>query len=159
LLSGRISVNATFAYQNGMTQTNVGALQSGALISALNAPHVPLATQAAYVAAACNATAGQIAGGCGGSSGSPIGVIQTVNTFRFNDLSVNYNVPSAIAQWFRAPRMMLALQGSNLALHTNYRGKDPNVNAFATVSGGDETIDSGQIPQPRTWWLKLTLGN
>ena len=55
--------------------------------------------------------------------------------------------------------MSMALQGSNLALHSNYRGKDPNVNAFSTVSGVDETADLGQIPEPRTWWLKLTLGN
>ena len=54
----------------------------------------------------------------------------------------------------------LALQGSNLGLHTNYRGKDPViVNAFSTVTNGDETADTGQIPVPRTWWLKLTLGN
>jgi hypothetical protein len=55
--------------------------------------------------------------------------------------------------------MTLALQGSNLGLHTNYRGMDPNVNAFSTVNAGDETADLGQIPEPRTWWLKLSVGN
>ena len=86
-------------------------------------------------------------------------MIQTVNTLRFNSLSINYQLPTAVATRFRAPRMTMALQGSNLGLHTNYRGKDPNVNAFSTVSAGDETRDLGQIPEPRTWWLKLTLGN
>jgi len=94
---------------------------------------------------------------CGATTS--IGAIQTVNTFRFNDLSINYVVPTGLAHVFRAQTMSVALQGSNLALHTNYRGKDPNVNAFSTVSSGDETIDLGGLPQPRTWWLKLSLGN
>ena len=55
--------------------------------------------------------------------------------------------------------MTLALQGSNLGLKSNYRGIDPSVNAFSTVSVGDQTADKGEIPQPRTWWLKLSMGN
>jgi hypothetical protein len=90
---------------------------------------------------------------------SAIGLVQKVNTFRFNDLSINYDLPHTMAAWFRVPRMTVALQGSNLALHTNYRGKDPGVNAFATVSSGDETVDTGQLPQPRIWWLKVSLSN
>ena len=60
------------------------------------------------------------------------------------------------AHQFRVPRMTMAIQGSNLGLHTNYRGKDPDVNAFSTVAAGDETIDLGQIPEARTWWLLQT---
>ena len=144
LLNGHLGVHATFAYQNGMTQYNTAACT---LIT--SAPAGPLATQAACVAS-----------GFGSASGvSAIGLVQQVNTFRFNDLSINYIVPTAVASWFRVPRMSVAVQGSNLGLHTNYRGFDPNVNAFSTVSAGDETIDTGQIPEPRTWWLRLTLGN
>ena len=55
--------------------------------------------------------------------------------------------------------MTMALQGSNLGLHSNYRGIDPSVNAFSTVSAGDQTADKGEIPQPRTWWLKISMGN
>jgi hypothetical protein len=51
--------------------------------------------------------------------------------------------------------MGVALQGSNLGFHTNYRGKDPDVNAY---SGGNLSADAGQIPQPRTWTLRVTLG-
>jgi hypothetical protein len=146
LLNGRLSVNATFAYQNGLTQNNQAGLTSGAFAAVLNQPNTPLATQAAVIAA-------------GPDGASQIGVYQTVNTFRFNDLSINYTLPTTLASWFRVPRMSVALQGSNLGLHTNYRGKDPNVNAFSTVSAGDETADLGQIPEPRVWWLKLTMGN
>jgi hypothetical protein len=146
LLNGRLSVNATFAYQNGLTQYNGAGLTSGAFAAILNQPNTPLATQAAVVAA--------LPGG-----GSQIGLYQTVNTFRFNDLSINYTLPTTLTSWFRVPHMSVALQGSNLGLHTNYRGKDPSVNAFSTVSAGDETEDLGQIPEPRVWWLKLTMGN
>ena len=155
LLSGRLSINATFAYQNGLTQFNQGVLNSNAFALLPNTPGTSQATQAAVVAATCGTLA---FGSCFGSMTS-IGVMQTVNTFRFNDLSVNYTVPAAMSHWFRAPRMVLALQGQNLGLHTNYRGKDPNVNVFSTAGGGDQTVDTGQLPQPRIWWLKLTLGN
>ena len=94
--------------------------------------------------------------GCGNGLTS-IGVVQTVNSLRFQDLSINYDVPRAVSSMFRIPHLMMSLQGNNLGLHTNYRGKDPNVNAFST--GSEETMDSGQIPEPRTWWLKLSLGN
>ena len=152
LLNGRLSVHATVAYQGGATQNNVGACR-GVLALLPNAPGTTLATQAAIVASGCVSGSGVT------DPRSAVGFVQTVSTLRFNDLSINYTVPTAVASWFRVPRMTVALQGSNLALHTNYRGFDPNVNAFSTVSAGDETIDAGQMPQPRTWWLRLTLGN
>ena len=156
LLNGHLGVHATFAYQNGMTQINTGACTSGVLQSLMNQSGVSYETQAAVVATNCNRG---ISSYTMATTASVIGLAQAVNTFRFNDLSINYILPSAMAQWFRVPRMSVVLQGSNLALHTNYRGLDPNVNAFSTVSAGDQTVDNGQIPAPRTWWLKLTLGN
>ncbi|HXC25794.1 MAG TPA: TonB-dependent receptor plug domain-containing protein [Gemmatimonadaceae bacterium] len=163
LLHGRLSVHATFAYMNGLTQNDLGALTSGAFVQLPNTPSTPLATQAAVVEAECYQGTyfnGLLRSGCPSSSSAStlIGLYQTVNTFRFQDLSINFQVPRAVASWFRVPHMSLALQGSNLGLHSNYRGMDPNVNAFSTVSAGDETADTGQIPEPRTWWLKLSLG-
>jgi hypothetical protein len=148
LLDGRLSVAATFSYQNGMTQDNAGALTSGTFSQTANALSTSLATQAALVAAT------ELPNG-----GSQIGVLQTVNVFRFNTLSINYVLPKTSLRWLRVPRASIAVQGSNLALHTNYRGKDPDVNAFSAVSSADETVDLGQLPEPRTWWLRLTLGN
>jgi TonB-dependent SusC/RagA subfamily outer membrane receptor len=154
LLNGRLSVNATFAYQNGLTQFDDGALTSGAFALLPNTPGASLATQAAMVAA----------GACQGTGCQPftdIGLIQTVNTFRFDALSINYTVPRTVSDLLHVPRMVVALQGKNLGLHSNYRGKDPDVNVFSTNIGGngDQTVDAGQLPQPRTWWLKFTLGN
>jgi hypothetical protein len=140
-------MHATVAYQNGMTQFNQAGQRSGAFVLLGNTPGISLATQAAIVAAGENTFfAGK----------SLIGLYQTVNTLRFQSLSVNYVVPVSLAQRFRVPRMSVALQGSNLGLHTNYRGKDPNVNAFST---GNYTEDTGQLPQPRTWSLTFRLGN
>jgi hypothetical protein len=148
VFDGRLSVAATFSYQNGLTQYNQGALTSGAITLLANNPNTPLATQAAIVATNI------------GQYSTPIGLIQTVNVFRFNSLSISYHVPRNVASVFHASRMSLALQGSNIGLHTNYRGKDPNVTIFSSSSdSGDQTVDAGQIPEPRTWWLKVILGN
>ena len=153
LLNGHLGIHATFAYQNGLTQYPSGSCygNNDAFVSLPNQPNTPLATEAAIVAAGC--------GPVGGGYTTNYGVIQTVNTFRFNDLSINYQLPRTMSSWFRVPRATVAVQGSNLALHTNYRGLDPDVNAFSTVNGGDQTEDAGQIPEPRTWRLQLTLGN
>ena len=157
LTLGRLSINAGFTFVNGITQNNQAALLSGAVNSIGNAPGTTLATQAAIVAATLGQQ-GTLADL--GQQPTPIGFIQTVNTFRFNTLSIGYILPRSFAsRWLRVPTALLSLQGSNLALHTNYWGIDPNVNAFSTVSGADETADLGQIPLPRTWWLKLNLGN
>jgi TonB-linked SusC/RagA family outer membrane protein len=149
LFNGLLSFSANFDFQTGLTQFNSGLASSGALDAIANAPGATLATQAAIVATTL------------GQRSSQIGLIQTVNTFRFTDLSIGYKLPRSMTQWFRsAQNVTLAIQGSNLALHTNYRGKDPDVNVFSTTSGsGDQTADVGQIPQPRVWWLKVTIGN
>ena len=155
LLNGRLSVNAGFSYQNGMTQNNSVAIASRAVNFIANAPGATLATKAAIEAATCVT----VVTGISCPPATDIGFFQTVDVFRFNDLSINYTLPGTLARWLRVPRASVAVQGSNLGLHTNYRGIDPNVNAFSTVSGADQTADTGQLPSPRIWWLKLNLGN
>ena len=162
LLNGRLSVTATFAYQDGLTQFAGGGtigstpnFIAGPLSLLPNAPGSTLAAQASVAAANCSSFSNTI-----DCKYSDIGLIQTVNTFRFNDLSVSYSVPRSVSSWLRVPEMMLYLQGQNLGLHTNYRGKDPNVNIFSSVGNqGDQVADFGQLPQPRTWWLKVSLKN
>lgn len=164
LLDGHLSINAGFDYQNGMTQFPQLTGLNSAFLNSFDPRTTPLATQAAVIAAACkfglNEGSGFLSYECRDPTmGSDIGMFQTISALRFNDLSVNYTLPTTVTRRFRVPHMAVVLQGSNLGLHTNYRGKDPNVNAFSTVSGGDQTRDLGQIPQPRTWWLKLFMGN
>jgi hypothetical protein len=145
-------------YQSGMTQTNQAALPSfgngtfySPLLGSLYDPSTSLAQQAAV--AAYLATSLSLAAPL---SGTPYGVVQTVNTLRWNTLSVSYSVPPSISRRLSLPTMQIALQGSNLALWTNYRGKDPNVSASAI---GNTVLDNGQLPQPRSWQLRITVGN
>lgn len=141
-LWGRLSAYATIFYQNGLNQFNSGGQAAFAQLA--NAPGTSPALQAAIIAA----------------DRSIIGLSQTVNTVRFQSLSVNYAVPSRISRHLHVPLTTVALQGENLGLHTNYRGKDPNVNAFSVVNGsGDQVQDAGQLPQPRTWLLRFAFGN
>lgn len=149
LLDGRLSVNTAVQYQNGLTQNNGASTnQSGFPGNILS----PLAL-ALYNPATSPAQQAAIAASFGGLTN--MGVYQTVNVTRWSTLSVNYVLPQAAARWFGASSMSLALQGSNLALHSNYRGKDPDVNAF---TNGNLTADTGQLPQPRLWTLRVTLG-
>ena len=158
LFGGRVSAHATVAYTNGLTQFNYGALTSGSFALLPNSPSSTLATQAAVCAAVNDGVALNVSSAnC--TRQSIVGITQVVNTLRFNDLSVNVVVPTAVSTHLHVPRMTMALQGSNLGLHSNYRGIDPSVNAFSTVSVGDQTADKGEIPLPRTWWLKLSMGN
>jgi outer membrane receptor protein involved in Fe transport len=148
LFHGTLGMHASVAYQGGFTQYDAAALGNGTSAQLGNAPGTTLATQAAIVAALDNKSA--------------IGLVQTVSALRFQDLSINYQVPTSLSQWLRVPRMQVALQGSNLGLHTNYRGLDPNVNAYTTVAfgnGGQQSADTGQLPMPRTWSFYVTLGN
>jgi hypothetical protein len=141
LLNGRLSINTAGDYTSGFTQINSGA---NFVQLVVNDPASTLDAQAIVAAE-----------GYGPGVFSAFGLIQTVNTLRWTSMSVNYVISPAIARFFRASSMSIALQGSNLGLHTNYHGKDPSVNAFAT---GNVTADAGQIPQPRTWSLRVSLG-
>jgi hypothetical protein len=141
VLNGRLSAHASFTLQTGQAQVN----QSTAFDLLPNAPGATLATQTLLFSPVTQST-----------TLASTGKIQTVSTFRFNDLSINYVLPKGVAGLFRASNATVALQGSNLGLHTNYRGKDPNVNAYPT---GNITADSGQLPLTRMWRLQFTVGN
>jgi hypothetical protein len=140
--NNRLSVSTSIDYQNGLTQTN-GSTGRSANDLLFNDPSITLSREAAIAA--------QFA-----IPNTLIGMAQTVNTLRWTSLSVNYLVPPNVSHLFRVPSLSLALQGSNLGLHTNYRGKDPNVNAF---SGGNTTQDAGQLPLPRLWRVSVRIGN
>jgi hypothetical protein len=140
LFRGMVGVNATFSYESGLTQFNLGG--AGVLTQSLLDPTISLGQQAAALASSLGLTS--------------YGLIQTVNTLRFSALSINYQVPGSFSQRLHIPRMSVALQGSNLGLWTNYRGKDPNVNAFTV---GDKTQDTGQLPEPRTVGIRFSFGN
>jgi hypothetical protein len=143
-----VSVNANFDYQNGLTQLNTGDEQS--LANLYFNPQATLGEQAAALEAAALASA-TLSGG-----GTPYGIIQTVNFLRLSSLSVGYRIPSSWTRHLRVPQATVALQGSNLGLWSNYRGKDPSVNALTV---GDQLQDTGLAPTPRVWSIHVSLGN
>jgi len=147
LLRGLLTVNGHFNYKAGLTQNNLGR---GALLGNIyNNPSATYAQQAyALAAAAYGRDDSQF-------TGTDYGFIQKVNSLRFNSMSIGYNVPRDYLRRFPMSSMSLSLQGSNLGLWTNYRGKDPDVNGNLI---GDVTADSGQLPMPRTWSLQIRIG-
>jgi outer membrane receptor protein involved in Fe transport len=144
LFRGRLLLSAGMAYVGGVLQNN--RLAQTELRSTASAPDATLAQQAAAVFGIGTTT----------STSAGIGEYQSVNTFRLSDVSIAYTLPDAIARVFRGRALSVAVQGSNLLLKTNYRGKDPNVNS---ILNGEGVSDTGQIPEPRTWNLKFTLTN
>ena len=134
LFRGRLSISATFHYENGMTQRNQLGKDLATFSRAWNDPSAPIAEQLRVF------------------DQTEFTWIQTTNSLRFNALSVTYQVPAAIAARVGARGLSISLQGANLGLWTNYRGLDPNVNA--RVAGNDVT-DSGILPQPRSWQLRM----
>jgi hypothetical protein len=80
------------------------------------------------------------------------------SSLRFNELSVTYNVPAATAQRLLHVRSLaLTVAGRNLALWSNYAGKDAGVDTSGLL--GEVTRDgSTGLPQPRNWTLRFNLG-
>ncbi len=139
LFQNRIRISATVAYVGGGLQTNsaMGETYSPAGTSVFDST-LTLEQQARMVAARLT------------------GFHEKVSTIRFQTFSVNYQVPASIARRFRSQSMMMAIQGANLGLKTNYSGKDPNVNGDPA---GNSTFDPGLLAQPRSWSLRFTLNN
>jgi len=142
LLGGMLAVTAGVSYDDEFTQYGDGGMLR-VFARANNDPATPLAEQALVMVR-------------DPSSGNPAYAsreMQTVSTLRFNSLAVTYNAPTSVARRMaRARALSLSLQGTNLGLRTDYRGKDPNVNGNSTGNG---MIDNGVLPRPRTWQVRV----
>jgi TonB-dependent SusC/RagA subfamily outer membrane receptor len=138
LFRGAVSLSGSLAYQSGLTQINqtVGSTSQVIFSPGASDPHSSLAEQAAV------AVMGETA----------YGLMQTVNTLRIGSFSLAYNFSTNAAARLGARALSVALQGTNIGLFTNYKGKDPNVNAY---SSGNNTLDNGVLPQPRAWSLAV----
>lgn len=134
LLRGALVLGASLSYQHGMAQRNEVAHGLAVFSRGWNDPAATIDEQAATF----------------GFSEYPW--IQTVSTLRLVGMSVTYNVPASVAQRLGARAYSISIQGSNLGLRTNYRGLDPAVNAFAT---GNNVVDTGVLPQPRTFQFRI----
>jgi TonB-linked SusC/RagA family outer membrane protein len=138
LFRGTVNVIADFGFNGGLAQTGVFS-QMLAVTRGMNDPATPLSEQAAVISA--------LAG-----DGSFLNT-QTVSMLRFNSLAVQYNVPGGLARRLGARALSVSLQGTNLGLISNYRGKDPGVNGAVT---GNFVRDNGVLPLPRTWQVRVS---
>jgi len=142
LLNGALRVNASFDQVNGLSNrmmvNNQGTYNTRGAVDRT----APLAEQAAWIQALFN-------------GGAYMG---ETTSLRLNELSVTYNVPVATARRFlHASSFALTVAGRNLALWTDYAGKDPNVDTSNLF--GEATLDDGTgVPQPRNWTLRFNLG-
>jgi hypothetical protein len=138
LFRGTLRVDAGFNYQHGMTQVNGTFNQRSSALRPLNDPEANPAEIAGMLVL----------------RDTPYAAIQDVSLLRVNSLTVSYALPVTLAQAMGARAGAISLQGTNLALFSNYRGTDPNVNAFPTGNG---VFDSGQLPEPRSWQVRVNL--
>ncbi len=135
----QFTIGASLSYQNGLTQINESLRdQTYSLVS--NGSNIPLVTQAYYSALS-------------GLPRTDIGIIQTASVLRFNAVSLNYIVPRVILRSVMSRQVTIALQGTNLGLISNYKGKDPTVNN----SMGEVVRDTGILPTPRRWELSMRI--
>lgn len=156
LLRGMLSFNSVLSYTGGLTQADMKSFSDGTSQSDLryqtspfwlsvNNPGSSKGHQAAIIAYTPE----------NDNNRTNYGMIQTTNALRLQSLSVNLNLGRRNIGFLKTRAMSLSLQGSNLGLWSNWRGKDPNVNAFATGIG---SADRGQLPQPRRWQLRVRIG-
>ncbi len=140
-----VTVATTFSYQSQFTQYMRG--YGHRLSAVLNDPTISLRERAILLYGSC-VTITTINNDCGGN------IIQTVSIWRFNEFSAAVAIPAELTRTVLGPRRLhIALQGRNLRLWTNYRGKDPNVNS----SVGDQLLDFGSQPTPRIWQISLRI--
>jgi len=138
---GALTVGGTLDYQDGLTQINQVASNNLFVSRGLNDPSAPPGEQAAAIADF--------------SGGTAYGFYEAVSTLRLTALAITYRLPVTLAQRLGASGMSVSVQGTNLGLWTNYRGKDPDVNAFTGSNGG--LVDAGILPVPRVWQVRLNV--
>jgi len=141
LLRGALTLSAGFAYQDGFTQINYtlgnGVVSNGVIFTKdVSDPSSLFGQQAAVDV----------------GNQTSYGLLQTVNTLRLNTIAITFNARPSLAQRLGTKALSIALQGSNVGLWTNYAGKDPSVNAYAS---GNAVADTGVLPIPRSWFLSV----
>lgn len=132
-LASNLTLDARFAYQSKYVQQYTRENRYGA-----EDKDAPLHEQAYEVIAGLNGR-------------------RSVTDLRWNSASVTYNIPVQLIKSLGARSMSVSLQGSNLALWTNYVGRDPGVNS--SLINSELLMDDGKgVPRPRTYVLDFKIG-
>jgi TonB-linked SusC/RagA family outer membrane protein len=142
----QMHVSVTFDHRGGVTlldNPQVGECLQGYCLAAVNR-NTSFADQA-RVAALKLAT--------GGASGFYANGAFT----RLRELALTYDFPNRVVRPLRIRTASITLSGRNIALWTNYKGGDPEVNAFLNP-GQAPYQDYGGIPPAQYWLARINLG-
>ncbi|MHB2032728.1 MAG: hypothetical protein ACYCVE_05060, partial [Gemmatimonadaceae bacterium] len=140
--------DATLTHEGPFTQT-LNSADNG-ISRAFNDPSSPLAAQA--LAESYLTFLPSLGPGTG-----KYGDFQQVTDWRLGSVSVSWRVPRVAARLFAGRALTIRLQGTNLWLRTNFRGKDPDVIGASGLERGFAIAANGVIPQPRTWLLDISV--
>lgn len=135
-------ISGSISYENGATQLNESIRGNSDVSRFTNDPTTPMEEQAYLVP-----VSGRL------ENRTDIGIIQSISVLRFNTVSINYYLPVSFTRFVSGKRLSFSVAGNNLGIISNYSGKDPSVNS----SMDNVMIDSGVLPQPRTWTFKIGI--
>ncbi len=142
VLGGQISLNIEAGFTYGMSQIAEAMSQGNSpFVTSVNSEKATLLSQA--IAASSVKTG--------------YGLVQKVDTWRINSVSIRYMIPHNIVSRLNSRSASVSLQGSNVFMRSKYMGMDPNVNSRIYDNG--HVADGGAVPQPRSWSIRFTIGN
>lgn len=151
LFDNLLRISSLFDYRGGFAQVNTNEInRCSALIGncrAVNDPTTPLWEQARIVSFQHTNFGGTWAG-----------FLEDASFTRWRELSFSINVPERLFGLVGARSAVLTLTGRNIALFTDYTGKDPEVSSSPGSPSGQGYSDNPTVPQSRYWILRLTFG-
>ncbi len=146
LLNGRFRVDASLQYQHSMIQYNEFLGKNSQALAYSQILGAGTLMQQAFSAASVQTRPG---------GSTHYGFMEKVNVLRFNNLSFTAVFPQELIRAMRLRGGSVGLLATNLGMWTSYSGVDPETNTRA--ADGNEIVDGGGLPQPRTWTLRLSL--
>lgn len=78
-----------------------------------------------------------------------------VSEIRLMNASLSYNLPRRFTDHLDVKSLVVAIRGSNIALWTDYSGRDPMINS--TPIGNSISDDGWTIPMPRKYSMELRV--
>jgi TonB-dependent SusC/RagA subfamily outer membrane receptor len=143
-LRNRLTLNANFAYSNGMTQFNAARKTMSQRLSPAQGMG-DLKDQACVVAATAYRDR-RATDWC---------FMETVKVLRLQDLSVGYTLPSSLMRHLRASSASIHFNATNLRHWSNFNGRDPGVNT--EVASGNAVEAGAAFAAPREYGARVQL--
>ncbi len=146
-MNGRILFSSGFNYTHDMTQTNtVMSNQCTSNRCAIAVvPGTSLAQQAVFQSLLTTTDAVRNA----------FATYEKASWLRWGSVSLTLSATPEFAKRLKSNSLSLSLMGRNLAVWSNYRGPDPEVNSS---TNGNGTVDMGIVPQTRDWTIRINMG-